>query len=47
MIKGDKQRYQERIDEIESRKHKDKKESDTTIQSEPPGESFCSETVVF
>ncbi|TMS14168.1 Apoptosis-inducing factor 1, mitochondrial [Larimichthys crocea] len=36
MIKGDKQRYQERIDEIESRKHKDKKESDTTIQSEPP-----------
>lgn len=40
-IKGDKKRYQERIDEIASRPHKAAtKEPAVTIQSEPSGEWF-------
>uniref|UniRef100_A0A8C3AKX9 Apoptosis-inducing factor 1, mitochondrial n=1 Tax=Cyclopterus lumpus TaxID=8103 RepID=A0A8C3AKX9_CYCLU len=42
-IKGDHQRYQDRIDEISSRPHKQATEEPAIpIQSEPPGESdFC------
>lgn len=40
-VKGDKKRYQERIDEIASRPHKAAtKEPAATIQSEPAGEWF-------
>lgn len=40
-VKGDKKRYQERIDEIASRPHKAAtKEPAATIQSEPEGENY-------
>lgn len=40
-VKGDKKRYQERIDEIASRPYKDAtKEPAATIQAQPAGEWF-------